>query len=79
LGAFRHYALNYLRNDDRIHSESFTILARLLDSNSYGYLPLQIYAFTKTTNWGEYEDIQSEIVEHLISIASLFDLKIIHR
>jgi miniconductance mechanosensitive channel len=79
LGAYRHYALNYLRADDRIHSEGFTILARLLEANNYGYLPLQIYAFTKTTDWGEYENIQDEIIEHLISIAPKFDLEIIRR
>ncbi|MAP24789.1 MAG: hypothetical protein CMM87_04570 [Rickettsiales bacterium] len=79
LGAFRHYALNYLAEDDRIHSEGFTTLVRLLEANSYGYLPLQIYAFTKTTDWAEYENIQDEIIEHLISMAQKFDLEIIRR
>ena len=46
------------------------------EGNEYG-VPIQIYCFTETTDWAKYETIQSEIVEHLISIAPFFDLKII--
>ncbi len=76
LGAFRTYALELLMQDPRIHHEGFTLLVRLIQTNTYGYLPLQIYAFTKTTVWSEYEAIQSEIIEHLISIAPFFSLKV---
>lgn len=38
-------------------------------------LPLEIYAFTQTTAWGEYEDIQSDIFDHLLAIIGEFGLK----
>ena len=38
--------------------------------------PLQLYCFTATTDWTLYEAIQSEIVEHIISICPTFHIDI---
>ena len=39
-------------------------------------LPLEIYAFTKTTDWTTYEDIQAEIVNHLLAALPYFGLRL---
>jgi miniconductance mechanosensitive channel len=51
-----------------------TLLVRQLQPTPEG-LPLEIYAFTNVTDWLAYEDIQADIFDHLLSIATEFDLK----
>jgi len=75
LGVFRAYIDAFLRQDDRLHKDNMTLLVRQLEPGSQG-IPLEIYVFTKTTNWEIYENIQAEIIEHLIAAAAYFDLGI---
>ena len=74
LGVFRFYLCNYILNHEMI-SKQWQILVNLLNSTNYG-TPLQIYCYVKTTDWAIYESVQSEIIEHVISIAPQFDLVI---
>ncbi len=74
LGLFRAYCCLYLSQNPMISSTS-QILVRLLDASAYG-LPLEIYCFTATTNWNEYEGIQSAVLEHITSVVSDFGLNI---
>lgn len=39
-------------------------------------IPIEIYCFTTTTVWAEYEEIQSDIFDHLMAAVSYFDLEI---
>jgi miniconductance mechanosensitive channel len=39
-------------------------------------LPVELYVFTKTTKWSEYERIQAEIIDHLLAAAAFFDLRL---
>ena len=39
-------------------------------------LPLEVYAFTRTTEWDKYEHIQAEIFDHLLAAAEFFDLRV---
>lgn len=39
-------------------------------------LPLEVYCFTKTTKWTEYEEIAADIFDHLFVVAREFGLKI---
>jgi len=39
-------------------------------------LPLEIYCFTNTTEWADYEDIQSDIFDHLLAIVPEFGLRL---
>lgn len=71
---FMQYATYYLRNHPKINKD-LTLLVRQLASTSQG-LPIELYTFTNTTVWAEYESILAEIVSHLISIVNVFDLKI---
>jgi len=73
LGTFRAYALSYLRAHSQIN-QNMTLLVRQLAPGAQG-LPLQIYCFTTTTAWVAYEDIQSDIIDHLIAIMPLFQLR----
>ena len=74
IGTFRAYALNYLRNHPRVR-EDMTLLVRQLEPGAEG-LPMQIYCFTNTTAWAEYEGIQGDIFDHLIAIVPEFGLRV---
>ena len=74
VGTYRAYIKAYLRNNKDIHKD-MTFLVRQLSPTSNG-LPIQIYVFSKNTNWIDYEEIQSDIFDHLISALHQFDLKI---
>jgi miniconductance mechanosensitive channel len=74
IGTFRAYVRNYLKQSSRIRKD-MTLLVRQLQPNEHG-IPLQIYVFTNTTEWIEYEDIQSDLFDHLIASADLFGLKL---
>ncbi len=74
LGTFRAYAQEFLDKHPRIHHGLFC-LVRQLDPGPNG-IPLEIYAFTATTAWAEYEGIQGDIFDHLIAIAPEFGLSL---
>lgn len=74
LGTFRAFIEAYLRAHPKI-SNTLTFLVRQLEPTENG-LPIEIYVFTTTTNWIEYESIQSDIFDHLLAAASEFDLRL---
>lgn len=74
IGTFRFYIYNYLKNHQQIHQEK-TLLVRQLNPTEKG-IPLEIYAFTNTTQWERYENIQSDIFDHIFSIVEKFGLRI---
>ena len=74
VGTFRAYALDYLKHHPGIH-KGMTLMVRQLAPGPEG-LPLEIYCFTNTTVWAEYEDIQSDIFDHLLAIVAEFGLRL---
>lgn len=74
LGTFRAYVEFYLKQHSGI-AQHQTILVRQLQSTSEG-LPLEIYAFSNTIAWKDYEAIQSDIFDHLIAIIPEFGLSV---
>lgn len=74
IGVFRKYAQHYLLNHPSITNDSH-LMVRQLEPESLG-MPLEIYCFTNTSDWLEYERIQSDIFDHLLSACKEFDLKI---
>lgn len=74
IGTFREYARQYLRNNDNLRQD-LTLIVRQMPQTEHG-LPLQIYAFTKATEWVDYEAVQSDIFDHLISSAGFFGLRL---
>lgn len=74
IGTFRIYIECYLRQHRRIH-QGMTLMTRQLAPTADG-LPLELYCFTNTTAWGEYEAIQSDIFDHLLAIVPEFGLRV---
>lgn len=72
---FRAYTEAYLRSHPDIHTKKMDFVIRELAPSPTG-LPIEVYVFTKTTKWNEYERIQAEIFDHLLAAASFFDLKV---
>lgn len=72
LQAFRSYMENYLRHNKAINHE-MTLMVRQLTGSSEG-IPLQIYCFSKTKVWEEYEGVQSQLVEFMLSSMSHFGI-----
>ncbi len=74
LGTFRAYVERYLQHHPGIHTE-MTLLVRQLQPTTQG-LPLEIYCFTRSTAWGEYEGVQSDVFDHLLAILPAFGLRV---
>jgi len=74
LGVFRKYVESYLKSHPKIRPD-MTIMVRQLAIEDRG-VPLEIYCFTNTTAWVEYEAIQADIFDHLLSAVSFFGLDI---
>ncbi|MGB0133090.1 mechanosensitive ion channel family protein [Dokdonella sp.] len=74
LGTFRAYALAYLKAHPGIRQD-MTLIVRQLDAKGEG-IPLELYCFTRTTAWSEYEGILSDIFDHLIAILPDFGLRL---
>jgi len=74
LGLYRAYCTLYLMNSPWVKPDS-QILVRILDPTDLG-IPLDIYAFTITTDWNEFEAIQSALMEHVAITIKDFGLSI---
>ena len=72
---FREYIKMYLKSRKDIHHSKLPFLIRSLAPTPAG-LPIELYIFTKTTTWEDYEAIQSEIFDHLLAAATHFNLRV---
>ncbi|EPA7872638.1 mechanosensitive ion channel family protein [Citrobacter freundii] len=74
IGTFRAYLNEYLRHHPRIRKD-MTLMVRQLAPDAHG-LPIEIYAFTNTVVWLEYESIQADIFDHIFAVVEEFGLRI---
>ncbi|MDV1012106.1 mechanosensitive ion channel family protein [Klebsiella grimontii] len=74
IGTFRAYLQEYLRNHPRIRKD-MTLMVRQLAPDANG-LPIEIYCFTNTVVWAEYESIQADIFDHVFAVVDEFGLRI---
>lgn len=74
LGIFRAYLNSYLANCPYINKD-MTFMVRQLSPTETG-VPIQIYAFSSNKAWVSYENIQSDIFDHVFAVVTMFDLKI---
>ncbi len=74
IGTFRAYALEYLKHHPKLRHD-MTTMVRQLPPGPNG-LPMEIYVFTSDTVWENYEAIQGDIFDHLLSIVPEFELRI---
>ena len=77
LGVFRAYILSYIKSNPNVN-QNMTRMVRQLQPTEFG-IPLQIYAFSKEKEWTKYEEVQSDIFDHIIAAAPYFDIKIFQR
>jgi miniconductance mechanosensitive channel len=74
IGVFRVYLENYLRSNPYINTD-MTSMVRQLHASENG-LPIEIYAFSRDKDWGNYEIIVADLFDHIIATAPEFDLEI---
>ena len=74
IGVFRKYIEEYLQTNDLIKKD-MSLMVRQLEPSPKG-LPLEIYCFSKIQDWIPYEGIKGDIFDHVITIASEFNLEI---
>ena len=74
LGTFRAYVDLYLNEHPLVHDD-MTRIVRVMESSAEG-IPLEVYCFTTTTKWKDYENIQSDIFEHFFAILPEFGLRL---
>jgi len=73
LEQFRTQLYDYLKHHPQINAE-MTLMVRQLPAGSEG-IPVQIYAFTKTKVWEEYEEIQARLVEYALCLLKEYGLR----
>ena len=71
------YAARHIRMRPDINPDMMQMV-RLLQPTAEG-LPVEIYCFTATTVWPEYEAVQNDLFDHLISILPRFGLRLYQR
>lgn len=74
LGVFRAYLVAYLRNNPNIRND-MAFLVRQLQPGESG-IPVEIYVFSKEQEWSAYEDIQSDIFDHILAAVPEFGLQV---
>ena len=74
LGLLRQYLEQYLANNPLVNTDMLYMVRQLAPTQSG--LPIQLYFFTKTTVWKEYERAQSEIFDHIYAVVQRFGLAI---
>lgn len=74
VGLFRRYVNEYTRNHPQIRKD-MTLLVRQLQPTEHG-LPIELYMFTSDTRWAIYEDIMSDIFDHLLAAIKYFRLEV---
>ena len=74
IGTFRAYALAYLKSHAQIQP-NMTCMVRQMQTTAQG-VPLEIYCFTSTTAWADYERIQGDIFDYLLAVLPEFGLSL---
>lgn len=74
IGTFRAYTLAYLKSHPDVHPD-MTCMVRQMEATAQG-VPLEIYCFTRTTSWADYERIQGDIFDYLLAVLPEFGLSL---
>ncbi|WP_342649386.1 mechanosensitive ion channel family protein [Pseudomonas sp. REB1044] len=74
IGTFRAFALAYLKNHPDVHP-NMTCMVRQMQTSAEG-VPLEVYCFTRTTAWADYERIQGDIFDYLLAVLPEFGLSV---
>ena len=74
LTVFRKYVTAYLEHHSSIN-KNLIVLCRQLQPTPQG-IPIEIYAYSKVTEFEQHEHIVAEIMEHILSSVIYFDLQL---
>ena len=78
LTLYREYIFAYLMRNPQIQDPDDSIrmklMVRYLQPTQYG-LPMELYCFTKTKVWAEYEVIIMQLMDHTIAAMSMFGIR----
>lgn len=76
IGVYRNYIQNYLENHPKISKQADAmVMVRQLQPTPEG-IPLEVYCFSADIAWANYEQIQSDIFDHLFAATQFFDLRL---
>ena len=73
IGLFRNYIQSYLEQQPTLN-QKLTVMCRQLNPSAQG-IPLEIYAFSTDKNWGNYERIAADLMDHFLAAAPYFELQ----
>lgn len=73
IGTFREYLEMWIANNPKINQD-MTHMVRQLQPTATG-VPLEIYCFSALQRWIDYENVQSDIFDHVFAVMKLFNLK----
>jgi len=74
IGVFRAYINKYLENHPEVN-HNMTTMVRQLQPTEKG-IPLELYFFTKVKDWVYYENVQSDIFDHIMAVVPQFELRV---
>ncbi len=74
IGVFRAYLNEFLKRHPLVN-KNIVCMVRQLQPTEKG-IPVELYFFISDKNWVNYENIQSDIFDHVLAIVGQFDLKI---
>ncbi len=74
LGVFRAYLTNYLHSMPLVNKE-MTCMVRQLQPTEKG-IPIELYFFSSNKSWVPYENMQSDVFDHVLAIIPEFDLRV---
>lgn len=77
LETFRYVMEQQLRQDPDVNQE-MTLMVRHLAAGTEG-IPIELYGFTRTKEWTEFEAIQARILEYALAILPQFGLRAYQR
>jgi len=74
LGVFRAYLERYLRSLSSVNKD-MTLMVRYLQPTEKG-IPLELYFFTFSKEVAVYEEVQADVMDHVLAVVSEFDLAV---
>ncbi|HEY4538545.1 MAG TPA: mechanosensitive ion channel domain-containing protein [Faecalibacter sp.] len=74
IGLFREYIKAYTYQNPHIHKD-YHFIVRQMQPTEHG-LPIELFMFTNTTVWVEFEGIVGDIFDHLFAVVPFFKLEI---
>lgn len=74
LGVFRAYLENYLQSLPQVNQE-MPLMVRQLQSTDTG-IPLELYFFSISKEWIDFEKVQADVFDHVLAVISEFHLSV---